>query len=91
MKKLSCSAAYKFLLVFILSFVQVLAFAQDSTSTSTTRTTTTTTTTWYTQPWVWVVGGIVLLIILIALFRGNSSTKDREVTRTTVIKTDKDY
>jgi hypothetical protein len=42
------------------------------------------------QPWVWVVGGVVLLIILIALFRGNSTT-DREVTRTTVIKTDKDY
>lgn len=89
MKKLCCSTVAKFLMMLALSLVQVISYAQDSTSSSTTTTRTTTTTTWYTQPWVWVVGGAVLLIILIALFRGNS-TRDREVTRTTVIKTDKD-
>ena len=61
--------------------------AQDSTSTSRSTTITketTTTTDWYMQPWVWAVGGAVLLIILVALLR-NGSTKD---TRTTVIRKD---
>jgi hypothetical protein len=27
-------------------------------------------TTWYTQPWVWVVGGAVFILLLVALLRG---------------------
>lgn len=27
---------------------------------------------WYTQPWVWIVGGAVFLLLLVALLRGNS-------------------
>lgn len=27
----------------------------------------------FTQPWVWVVGGAVFILLLIALLRGNSS------------------
>lgn len=91
MKKLCLSAAGRFWMVLALCFMQLMAIAQDGTANTTTTTTptkTTTTTTWYLQPWVWVVGGILLLIILIALFRGGST--DREVTRTTVIKTDKE-
>ena len=29
-------------------------------------------TTWYTQPWMWVVGAAVFIIILVALLRGKS-------------------
>lgn len=25
---------------------------------------------WYTQPWVWVVGGAVFILLLVALLRG---------------------
>jgi len=75
------------LFVFLLSLMSTFLWAQDSTGSSnkvtTTETTTTTTTEWYTQPWVWIVGGAVLLIIIVALVRGNSST---EVSRTTIIK-----
>lgn len=28
---------------------------------------------WYTQPWMWVVGGAIFLIIIVALVRGKSS------------------
>lgn len=28
---------------------------------------------WYTQPWVWVVGGAVFLLLLIALLRGSGN------------------
>ena len=49
------------------------------------ETKTTTTTTWYTEPWVWIVGGAVFILILIALLRGGSS-RDRDVSKTTVIR-----
>ena len=28
---------------------------------------------WYQQPWFWVVGGAVFILILVALIRGNKS------------------
>jgi hypothetical protein len=84
--------AYKIILqvmmVFLFSFMQLALWAQDTTSSSVTvhKETTTTTTNWYTQPWIWVVGGAVFILILIALLRGNSNSTDKEVSRTTVIK-----
>ena len=36
-------------------------------------TTTTTKTTWYAEPWVWVVGAAVFILILVSLLKGNSS------------------
>jgi len=26
---------------------------------------------WYAQPWVWIVGGAVFILLLVALLRGN--------------------
>lgn len=26
---------------------------------------------WYTQPWVWIVGGAVFILLLVALLRGS--------------------
>ena len=94
MKQSIASFAQRVFLLFALCMTQVMLWAQDSTGSSssvsvTKETTTTTSTDWYTQPWVWVVGGAVFLIILIALLRGNSSS-NKEVTRTTVVK-DRDY
>jgi hypothetical protein len=83
MKQLLTGSNYKNLVTFLLlSFMQLFAYAQDTTS-KTVKTTTETSTTWYTQPWVWIVGGAVLLIILVALLRGGSSTTRDS---TTVIK-----
>jgi hypothetical protein len=28
---------------------------------------------WYTQPWVWIIGGAVFVLLLVALLRGNSN------------------
>jgi hypothetical protein len=89
MKKISLSQVYKFFLVFLFSCMQVLVWAQDQQQSSSTQSSTTTKTTtetvWYSQPWVWIAGGAVFIIILIALLRGNSSTSNTE-SRTTVIK-----
>jgi hypothetical protein len=87
MKKISFSLGYKFLLVCLFSLLHVVLTAQEGSSKVTT-TTTSTRTEWYTSPWVWVIGGAVFILILIALLRGNSSTNS-EVTRTTVIKDDR--
>lgn len=29
----------------------------------------------FTQPWVWIVGGAVFILLLVALLRGNNSRK----------------
>ncbi len=68
---------YSFLL-FLLTVTQAIAWAQDSTHNATsTTTTTTTTTTWYTQPWVWIVGGAVFILLIIALARGSGGRNDK--------------
>lgn len=28
---------------------------------------------WYAQPWVWIVGGAIFILLLVALLRNNSS------------------
>jgi len=82
MKQISFRWGYKIFLAILFTCMHVALWAQDSNQTITTKTETTTTQ-WYTSPWVWVAGGAVFIIILVALMRGNSSTSE---TRTTVIK-----
>lgn len=82
-----------FIALLLVSFFNVIAIAQDSTVSSTTSTITTEEHTWYTQPWVWVVGGAVLLLLIVALVRSSgssngSSTTDK-VTYTKTTETDK--
>lgn len=81
MKQISLSWGYKFFLAIFFTCMQVILWAQDQTVTQ--KTTERTTTQWYTAPWVWIVGGAVFIILIVALLRGNSSTSE---TRTTVIK-----
>lgn len=83
----------RFILLFLLTLVQAAIWAQDSTTSSSSHSVTvtketTTTTNWYMQPWVWVVGAAVFIIILVALFRGNSSRTD--VSRTTTVIKDRE-
>ena len=85
MKKLTFHAAQKFVLLFVLCVIQLLAWSQDSVSHSTTTVTTKTNNSFQVEPWMWIVGGAVLLVILVALLRGNSN---KDVSRTTVIKND---
>lgn len=74
MKKLLKPQSYLALFTLILiSLFNVVAYAQDSASSSSTSQTSTTTTqsTFVMQPWMWIVGGVVVLIIIIALVSGN--------------------
>jgi hypothetical protein len=56
----------------MLCFVQTIAFAQDK-KVDVNITTDKGGGNWYAQPWVWIVGGAVFLLLLVALMRGNSN------------------
>lgn len=61
-----------FTALLLLCFVQVIAFAQDK-KVDVDITTDKGGGNWYAQPWVWIVGGAVFLLLLVALMRGNSN------------------
>jgi hypothetical protein len=84
-------------LVVLLAMCNLIVWAQDSgstaVSTTTTSTSSTTEQTWYTEPWVWIVGGAVLLLLIVALLRGNNGGNSGRTDRVTVtksVKTDTD-
>lgn len=98
--KLSMKPGYlKFLMAtLVLSCLQLVLMAQDSTSTATSTTSTKSTTSvsinesgeWYTQPWVWLVGAAVFILLLVALLRGGGSSRSSgtaHTDRVTVTKT----
>ena len=90
MKQLTKAVTYKtFVTLLLLSLFQAIAWTQDSTVSSSRTTTTTEQTTWYTQPWVWVVGGAVFLLLIVALVRSNSSsgTSNSRTDKVTYTKT----
>ncbi|HET9824942.1 MAG TPA: hypothetical protein VFP87_06380, partial [Chitinophagaceae bacterium] len=68
MKSLSV-ARKSFVAMLILCLVQVMTFAQDNpdnNSSTTVKTTTTEHTEWYAAPWVWIVGGAIVILLLVA-------------------------
>ena len=71
MKKLFDANHLKaFLSVMVLTVVHLFAMAQDKVVTTTKRTETY----WYVQPWVWVVAGIAVVLLLVFLFTGRNKT-----------------
>ena len=77
-----------FLVTLFLIVMQVLTFGQDGGSNSVTTTTHTESQTWYAQPWVWIVGGAVFILLLVALVRGGGKSDRVSVTKTTTTDTD---
>ena len=65
--------------------------SQSSTTTTTKKSTDISITadgdTWYTQPWVWIVGAAVFILLLVALLSGNRRRDTVTSDRVTVKKT----
>ncbi len=88
MKKIFRKQTCIFVATFILlSVMQLISFAQDSTVSASTTTTTTQQTTSTIPVWVWVVGGAVLLLVIIALVRGSGSKGVSHTDKVTYTKT----
>lgn len=58
----------------LLTLLQTAAGAQDGGGSDVNVKITKESHTWYTQPWVWVVGAAVFILLLVALLRGNSKS-----------------
>jgi hypothetical protein len=58
----------------VISLVSVVAIAQDSTNVSGGDSSGS----WYRQPWIWVVGGVVFLLLIIAMLRGSNRQATNE-------------
>lgn len=69
MTKSILSSIRKFSLLPIFLFVTIAAWAQDK-KVDVNINTKGDSSNFFTQPWVWVVGGAVFIIILVALLRG---------------------
>ena len=68
------STGFKSLMAFLmLCFVQTIAFAQDK-KVDVNISTDKGGGNWYAQPWVWIVGAAVFILLLVALLRGNKSS-----------------
>ncbi|HEY8687793.1 MAG TPA: hypothetical protein VIM07_01050 [Chitinophagaceae bacterium] len=70
LKKISAGLK-SFIAVVMLSLLQTIAFAQDKKVDININTDKGGN--WYAQPWVWIVGGAVFLLLLVALLRGNNN------------------
>lgn len=85
---------YRLSFMLLACTLSVAVWAQDQTdggssSSSSTKTTdvhvsSNSATTWYTQPWVWVIGAAVFILLLVALLNGNKSRDTVTTERTTV-------
>ena len=82
-----------FLLSFFVSFALWAQDQTDGSSSSSTSTSTKTTNihlsadngnAWYTQPWVWVIGAAVFILLLVALLNGNKGRDTVTTERTTI-------
>lgn len=62
----------KFVTIITLCFIGTALWAQDGGADVNVKITKDSGT-WYTQPWVWIVGGAVFLLLLVALLRGGGN------------------
>jgi len=89
MKQLTSPGIFKYtFLLFSGILTNAIVWAQDSTVTAVTQTSSTSTQqTWYAEPWVWVVAGAVLILLIVALTRGNKGDSSGRTDKVTVTKT----
>lgn len=60
------TAMKSFVAILVLCLMQTAVWAQSDVNVKIEKTSSN----WYAQPWVWIVGGAVFLLLLVALMRG---------------------
>lgn len=71
--KLLQKTAVRFLTVLITLFLSVAALAQDKGTDINVDINKGGSNNWYAQPWVWIVGVAVFILLLVALLRGSGN------------------
>lgn len=71
------SIKYAFLL-FLLTFTQAIVWGEDISIAA--GDTTTPYYTWHTEQWVWVVGGVAAILLIVAFTMGNGSSRRYKAT-----------
>lgn len=69
-----------FVAILMCTFIQIVCLGQNdpnSNSSATVKTTTTEHTEWYTAPWVWIVGGAIVILLLVAILSGGRGSASR--------------
>ena len=73
MKALIANAWRRMTAVILLAFLSLVSFAQDK---GVDIDVNVKKENWYQQPWVWIVGGAVFILLLVALMRGGGSKSE---------------
>ena len=77
MKQTIISATNRFIMFIALMFMNVVAFAQEkSLDVNVDVNKGGGSANWYANPWVWIAGAAVFILLLVALVRGGSRTSD---------------
>lgn len=76
MKQLISSAAGRIYLFFAAMFMNLAVFAQDKGVDVNVDINKGGANNWYANPWVWIVGAAVFILLLVAIVRGGSRTSD---------------
>jgi len=63
-------------ILLLTTFLSVLVWAQDETKKVDVDINVGKETQWYQQTWVWIAGGAVFILLLVALLRGSGSKKE---------------
>ena len=75
MKQLMTKTANRILFLMSLMLINVLAFAQDK-GLDVNVDVNKGGNNWYANPWIWIVGAAVFILLLVAIVRGGSRTSD---------------
>ena len=75
MKNSIVTATNRFIMVIAIMFMNVVAFAQEK-SLDVNVDVNKGGSGWYANPWVWIVGAAVFILLLVAIVRGGSRTSD---------------
>ena len=77
MKTKIANYANRLTLMILSVLASVYAFAQDAGAELDVNVTKTTeTTTWYANPWVWIIGAAVFILLFAAIIRGSGNRSD---------------
>lgn len=76
MKQIIKNTTNRFIMVITLMFLNIVAFAQEGAMDVNVDINKGGEAGWYANPWVWIVGAAVFILLLVAIVRGGSRTSD---------------